>query len=191
VLTRAAMPRWPTGTTAECGGTGTCFGKLNLYARGGHLQSRVESPSPSPLARAATDERLVGASQGCRFQQPGCRRCDSAGRRRSGCKGLIEPAIAHLHVTGRCAVDRSALPVVRGSQTSAASPIWTLWDGVGGNDRFYQSHIVRIWRINRGSLDVFPCHNMHAVIVPKKRRSYLTAAHRRSQTNPDSNRLPA
>jgi hypothetical protein len=33
-------------------------------------------------------------------------------------------------------------------------------------EQLYQAHIMRIWRINRSSLEVFPRPNMHAVIVP-------------------------
>jgi hypothetical protein len=33
-------------------------------------------------------------------------------------------------------------------------------------EQLYQAHIMRIWRINRSSLEVFPRPNMHVVIVP-------------------------
>jgi hypothetical protein len=33
-------------------------------------------------------------------------------------------------------------------------------------EQIYQAHIMRIWRINRSSLEVFPRPNMHAAIVP-------------------------
>jgi hypothetical protein len=35
-------------------------------------------------------------------------------------------------------------------------------------EQLYQAHIMRIWRINRSSLEVFPRPDMHAVIVPPK-----------------------